>query len=92
MKFGVGDDGVGHKSHPARGGWIEIYPVHIPGKTRRGPTPHGVGGLKYLTHDVDDAGVSPTPHGVGGLKLLFVSLVLSSTLSHPARGGWIEIS
>ena len=56
-------------SHPSRGGWIEIMPVLLLLAADTGPTPHGVGGLKYLlsmpyctTH------FSPTPHGVGGLK------------------------
>ena len=35
-------------SHPSRGGWIEIgYAFHLPPSVA-GPTPHGVGGLKYI--------------------------------------------
>ncbi len=33
----------------------------------------------------------PTPHGVGGLKLLLLESWSWQTLSHPSRGGWIEI-
>ena len=32
------------------------------------PTPHGVGGLKYLNIYIRKQLVGPTPHGVGGLK------------------------
>ena len=34
---------------------------------------------------------SPTPHGVGGLKLSAFADAHSAPVSHPARGGWIEI-
>ena len=56
-----------------------------------GPTPHGVGGLKYKTVTKGGFTVSPTPHGVGGLKFWFVYLYYKDHQSHPSRGGWIEI-
>ena len=34
-------------SHPTRGGWIEIQRSGMVDKLMRGPTPHGVGGLKW---------------------------------------------
>ena len=33
----------------------------------------------------------PTPHGVGGLKSVALGVGHNFTVSHPARGGWIEI-
>ena len=33
-----------------------------------GPTPHGVGGLKWEWLPEEFSGIRPTPHGVGGLK------------------------
>ena len=55
------------------------------------PTPHGVGGLKY-EFDVNANGeVSPTPHGVGGLKFCLHIFLIYTLMSHPTRGGWIEI-
>ena len=35
---------------------------------------------------------SPTPHGVGGLKFNYITTGQITYLSHPTRGGWIEIS
>ena len=35
---------------------------------------------------------SPTPHGVGGLKFLYEFCIITQTVSHPSRGGWIEIN
>ena len=35
-------------SHPSRGGWIEIDITAEEGMERPGPTPHGVGGLKFI--------------------------------------------
>ena len=37
-------------------------------------------------------GICPTPHGVGGLKYMIVPALGDIALSHPARGGWIEIT
>ena len=36
--------------------------------------------------------VGPTPHGVGGLKFELVCSGLCPDLSHPSRGGWIEMA
>ena len=36
-------------SHPARGGWIEIRSAKAIAPVMSGPTPHGVGGLKYFS-------------------------------------------
>ena len=36
-----------YKSHPARGGWIEMTLISLSLTTVSGPTPHGVGGLKF---------------------------------------------
>ena len=33
-----------------------------------GPTPHGVGGLKFAEYKTQTGLAGPTPHGVGGLK------------------------
>ena len=42
--------GKRQKSHPSRGGWIEIIALAIVKFIRGCPTPHGVGGLKSLCH------------------------------------------
>ena len=39
-----------------------------------------------------DETTSLAPHGVGGLKSAFSVLVMVYPLSHPTRGGWIEMS
>ena len=36
--------------------------------------------------------VGPTPHGVGGLKFGAIGVGVLGLVSHPTRGGWIEIS
>ena len=56
------------QSHPARGGWIEIQRRTDAGAGYQRPTPHGVGGLKYLELWLRAGAAGPTPHGVGGLK------------------------
>ncbi len=79
------------KSHPARGGWIEI--AHQPVWVRRvcRPTPQGVGGLKYVVRRID--GQTPVSHPARGgwIEILLLYLMVQSKMSHPARGGWIEI-
>ena len=58
-----------------------------------GPTPHGVGGLKYPFFISSIASLTgPTPHGVGGLKSIPYEVYIRNTKSHPTRGGWIEIN
>ncbi len=54
-------------------------------------TPHGVGGLKCIDQNVNGQGLSLTPQGVGGLKSDFAEAVKIKNMSHPTRGGWIEI-
>ncbi len=55
------------------------------------PTPHGVGGLKYVFGVLHHQKQRPTPHGVGGLKSGCAVQQMYAFRSHPARGGWIEI-
>ena len=55
------------------------------------PTPHGVGGLKLLYRPTASGSARPTPHGVGGLKSTSLVDKCSDALSHPSRGGWIEM-
>ena len=55
------------------------------------PTPHGVGGLKYLGFCISLLAIGPTPHGVGGLKSVVGCGRGRRPMSHPSRGGWIEI-
>ena len=38
-------------SHPARGGWIEIGERGQLRRAEPGPTPHGVGGLKWAVYE-----------------------------------------
>ena len=79
------------RSHPTRGGWIEIDDREAVEQLKQGPTPHGVGGLKSTSTFMLAADSRPTPHGVGGLKSAFVSPLHEFDVSHPTRGGWIEI-
>ena len=60
-------------------------------RTVRRPTPHGVGGLKYNLAGAGKLASGPTPHGVGGLKYDAFRFHLFAVLSHPSRGGWIEM-
>ena len=55
-------------SHPSRGGWIEMRPPSNCLMFLTCPTPHGVGGLKFLVPVTNKSDIGPTPHGVGGLK------------------------
>ena len=55
-------------SHSPRSGWIEIASVDKRKFSGAGPTPHGVGGLKFLVTRSLFLLLRPTPHGVGGLK------------------------
>ena len=55
------------------------------------PTPHGVGGLKWVGFARYTQKVGPTPHGVGGLKYIALLAAVVARESHPAWGGWIEI-
>ena len=57
-----------------------------------GRTPHGVRGLKLdAGAGVMDMLCSRTPHGVRGLKSVTERLKGCASMSHPARGAWIEI-
>ena len=57
------------RSHPSRGGWIEIVNGKTGDVTLTGPTPRGVGGLKSgVAVSALGETLSPTPRGVGGLK------------------------
>ena len=47
MKYAVKAEGIsGRRSHPPRGGWIEIGLLGVSEGNDTSPTPHGVGGLK----------------------------------------------
>ena len=61
------------ESHPSRGGWIEMISDAVDTLGAKGPTPHGVGGLKFLEMLCKTYPVCPTPHGVGGLKYISLS-------------------
>ena len=78
-------------SHPARGGWIEMLDIAQRDPGSGGPTPHGVGGLKCHSGWEITPQPCPTPHGVGGLKYRRDHRPYRLVMSHPARGGWIEI-
>ena len=57
------------RSHPSRGGWIEICYNRKEAAEVYRPTPHGVGGLKFAeARLLVRRQARPTPHGVGGLK------------------------
>ena len=58
--------------------------------TKFGPTPHGVGGLKYhFCSILSTSFVSPTPHGVGGLKSK-LSTADSDLVNVPPLTGWVD--
>ena len=54
------------------------------------PTPHGVGGLKFVK-DLDYLNVAagPTPHGVGGLKSID-KLNKEDVIVVPPLTGWVD--
>ena len=62
------------------------------GRVLLGPTPHGVGGLKSAACGFGTHAGSPTPHGVGGLKCPRSIPDFPLHMSHPTRGGWMEIT
>ena len=66
--------------------------LHKPAIIKYGPTPHGVGGLKFRQSRTPNSRWRPTPHGVGGLKYGMTRDEAKKIMSHPARGGWIEMS
>ena len=47
--------------------------------------------MKYNGKDQNLGLKGPTPHGVGGLKFQAEKRMEQTQMSHPARGGWIEI-
>lgn len=53
------------------------------------PTPHGVGGLKYIQRAISLASARPTPHGVGGAKCF---MCLLSVLSLPAGAECLTVA
>ena len=75
-----------HRSHPSRGGWIEISKCCRCG--RRAPSHPSRGGwieIFEMQRCGVDIVVSPTPHGVGGLKCLL--LLLAYTHLRPTPHG-----
>ena len=57
------------KSLPTRGGWIEIRCIVAVPLRPGGPSPHGEGGLKFVSAAVLYLMPHrPSPHGEGGLK------------------------
>ena len=78
-------------SHPARGAWIEIGYTYTGSGTPPGRTPQGVRGLKYWVGAGDARTLGRTPQGVRGLKYFRKERCWQISLSHPARGAWIEI-
>ena len=57
----------------------------------QGPTPHGVGGLKfgYPPNYGSDTVKGPTPHGVGGLKLQVKGRNIMQ-IAVPPHTGWVD--
>ena len=79
-------------SHLARGGWIEI-PVCLQSLFLAAClTSQEVGGLKFHPCEPLLHRLSLTSQEVGGLKYRLYSRLLAQSLSHLARGGWIEIN
>ncbi len=57
-----------------------------------GPTPHGVGGLKWLAEHIQHLFRQSHPARGGWIEIRLRQTSISTIKSHPARGGWIEIS
>ena len=77
------------KSHPSRGGWIEMLisaPAEAPA-TR--PTPHGVGGLK-LIYRVNSGGTKASHPSRGGWIEMVMPPPKSVRLLVPPLTGWVD--
>ena len=80
------------RSHPSRGGWIEIFPQERWHLVRYCPTPHGVGGLKSVAALIEYARHRSHPSRGGWIEISTVNPYLRQrSASHPSRGGWIEM-
>ena len=78
-------------SHPIRGGWIEIRTVKAKQGDQKGPTPYGVGGLKFARLQLIWVLNRSHPIRGGWIEIIPVAGAGSVKMSHPIRGGWIEI-
>ena len=77
-----------NKSHPTRGGWIEIQRSGMVDKLMR-PTPHGVGGLKSAfvspLHEFDVS--HPTR---GGWIEIKIGNFAHKSAKVPPHTGWVD--
>ena len=78
------------QSHPSRGGWIEIsgmMPILI---RLYGPTPHGVGGLKFDLSRLVLIEVLSHPSRGGWIEILaaFTTALLKALV--PPLTGWVD--
>ncbi len=78
-------------SHPSRGGWIEIVCKDNNWVELTGPTPHGVGGLKWLSRSMGRIQIQSHPSRGGWIEIKDFQVSSPSAASHPSRGGWIEM-
>ena len=78
------------KSHPSRGGWIEIVDKLISKYgLLGGPTPHGVGGLKS-SHRRDQCGTNRSHPSRGGWIEMRCSRRRSGEETVPPLTGWVD--
>ena len=78
-----------YESHPPRGGWIEISVRRIRPGSSPGPTPHGVGGLKYRFKDIYTAmGWSHPPRG--GWIEIGIRASWAAWVTVPPPTGWVD--
>ena len=76
-------------SHPTRGGWIEISGGQTGAVRKAGPTPHGVGGLKYEAwhYGTDDVQSHPTR---GGWIEIGTNPGAGTDQQVPPHTGWVD--
>ena len=79
------------KSHPSRGGWIEIGKVKL-NRPRlvNSPTPHGVGGLKLLHWLSSSLFGGSHPSRGGWIEITWSKLSSAITPRVPPLTGWVD--
>ena len=75
--------------HPTRGGWIEILSQFVKLTDEVRPTPHGVGGLKYIPAFVSPLHQLSHPTRGGWIEIVNRQRQDGKT-SVPPHTGWVD--
>ena len=76
-------------SHPTRGGWIEMNSPESIISLRARPTPHGVGGLKWLGRIILVVEALSHPTRGGWIEIL-LGKQASYDYQVPPHTGWVD--